>query len=89
MLGSSYDCPRPNYSNILHSQEGIALVEPQFNYITNIVSELKGKFAKIKNEDKEIQKQFFVIHLSSSNEVSIIKRYDLSISTPFHNKYHF
>jgi len=42
MLESSPACPRPNYSHIVHSLEGLSPVASQLNYITDIILELKA-----------------------------------------------
>jgi len=55
MLESSPTYPGPNYFYIVHSPEGVTLVAPQLNYITNIVLELKAELAKIKTELKEFK----------------------------------
>ena len=63
MLESSPDCPGPNYTHIVHYPEGITLVAPQLNYITDIVLELKSEVTEIKTKVKEIKKQLSVIHV--------------------------
>ena len=55
MLESSFNCPAPNHSHIVHSPEGTTSVIPQLNYITYIVLELKAKLAKIKSEVMELK----------------------------------
>jgi len=90
MLESSPASLRPNYSHIVCSPEGIFSVAPQSNYITDIVLELKEKWAKIKTEVKElIKKQISIIHLSLVNEVRHSEKSTSSISTQFQHKYHF
>ena len=56
MLESPPACPRPNYSHIVHSPEGLSPVAPQLNHITDIVLELKAELAKTKTEVKELKK---------------------------------
>ena len=89
MLESSPTYPAPNYSHIVHLSEGTTSVTPQWNYITNIVLELKAKLAKIKAKVKEIKKQLFAIHLSLVNEIRHNGKSALGISTLFQHKYPF
>ena len=56
MLESSFACPSPNYSHVVHSPEGITSVTPQLNHVTDIILELKVKLAKIKTEVKEFKR---------------------------------
>ena len=56
MLESSPAYPGLNYSHIVQSPEGISSIALQWNYITNISSELKAELAKIKTEVKELKK---------------------------------
>ena len=89
MLASPSSCPAPNYSHIVHTPGGSALVTLQLNYNTNIVLELKVKLAKINTKVKETKKQLSVIHLSSINGVIHSEKSNLVINTPFWDKYHF
>ena len=56
MLESSFTCPTPNYSQIMHTLERSTIVAWQLNYITNIILELKVELAKIKTKIKELKK---------------------------------
>ena len=69
MLELPANCPAPNYSHIVHSPEGVTLLAPQINYLTDLVLELKAEFAKIKAEVKEIKNQLAVTHLSLVNGI--------------------
>jgi len=89
MLESLSNCPASNYSHIVLLPNGITLVTPQLNYITDIVLELKAELAKIKKEVKEIKEQLFVIYLSLVNEIRHSEKSTLSIGTPFQHKYPF
>ena len=89
MLESLSACPGPNYSHIVHPLEGLSLLAPKLNYITDIVLELKAELAKIKTKVKEFRKQISVIHISLVNEVRHNKKFTSSISTPFQCKYPF
>ena len=55
MLKSSYTCPAPNYSHIVHLLEEITSVAPQLKYIINILLELKSKLAKIKTKVERLR----------------------------------
>jgi len=79
----------PNFSHIVHSPEGLSPFAPQLNFITDIVSELKAKLAKIKTEVKELKKQISVIHLSLVDKVRHSNKITSDISTPFQHKYPF
>jgi len=79
----------PNYLHIVHSPECLSPIAPQFNYIPNIVLELKAKLAKVKVEVKELKKQIFVIHLSLINEVRHSRKSTSSITTHFQHNYPF
>jgi len=64
MLEPSASCPTPNYSQIVHSPEGVTSLAPQLNYRTDIVLEVKADLVKIKIEVKEIKNKLVVTHLS-------------------------
>ena len=64
-------------------------LEPQLNYLSNLVLELKAELAKIKAEVKEIKNQLAVTYLSLVNEIRHSGKSDLGISSPFHHKYPF
>ena len=89
MLESSPACRGPNYTHIVHSLEGITLLAPQLNYLTDLVLELKVELAKIKTELKELKNQLTVVYLSLINEVRHSEQATPTISTPFQHKYHF
>ena len=63
MLEYSSNCLNPGYYHIVHSHEGFTTLTPQLNYITDIVSKLKAKLAKIKAEVNKIKKQLAVDRL--------------------------
>ena len=64
-------------------------MEPQLNYLSNLVLELKAELAKIKAEVKEIMNQLAATHFSLINEIRYSEKSYLSLSTPFQHKYPF
>ena len=65
----------------MHSPEGVILLAPQLNYLTDIALELKAELTKTKDEVKEIKNQLAVNHISLINKVRHSEKFDLSIST--------
>ena len=55
MLELSPACPRPNYSHIVHSPEGLSLVAPQLNDIIGIALELKAELAKLRLKSRSLR----------------------------------
>ena len=86
MLESSYTCPTPNYSYIMHSlEETTSLLSQYHSHSFGI----KSRINKIKTEVKEIKNQLSIIHLFLINKIRNSGKFDLIINTSFQHKYHW